>query len=478
MTVYVDPNSSEPVYRQVYGQIKSAISAGNLGPGRKLPPVRELSSRLHVSHLTVHRAYQLLAEDQMIELRHGSGAYVSAIKQREQATEYLKEFLALGQSLDADDSPHRARIDSMATYTPDLRLFDWNALFTGVHCQVKENEAVLGPHRQPGDPRLQRALSRWIAHYGIESNPEDVFVRPGGSPLDWLVPSYLQPGDHILVEQPCMLFAADELAKLHLVPIGIPATKAGPDIDFVRTQLRNPLVKALYIAPNSGFGSGLYWSRTQRKFLIEALTDSPRLVIEDLSCGVLHFSNRPSPLAAEAPHLPILTNIDLTQTLGAGLPLAWCYASPTIDRHLRDRMANLAPAPLRPLELALAHKIEQGEFEKSLRRAAMTYARRYQLFRTGLVPNLPVEIDLLSPQTGYSLTLFSPVPLPPDSLFRESLKAHCPVMPGLFVGIRGACQHFTRINYGTIDEKRLVNVGQRLGQVITRMFQQARANSF
>jgi GntR family transcriptional regulator len=62
---------------QLITQISLHIVNGLLKPGDKLPSVRALARRLDVHHNTISAAYSSLAAKNLVEVRHGSGVYVS-----------------------------------------------------------------------------------------------------------------------------------------------------------------------------------------------------------------------------------------------------------------------------------------------------------------------------------------------------------------------------------------------------------------
>ncbi|MFD1744922.1 FadR/GntR family transcriptional regulator [Rhizobium helianthi] len=65
------------LYRQVAEQIRGLIEAGELKPGTRLPPERELAERFAVSRPTVREALIVLEVEGHIQIRMGSGVYVS-----------------------------------------------------------------------------------------------------------------------------------------------------------------------------------------------------------------------------------------------------------------------------------------------------------------------------------------------------------------------------------------------------------------
>ncbi len=76
LTLALDPGVPAPLFRQVYDGLRSAILAGRLGPGTRLPASRGLARELGVSRNTVLNAYEQLLAEGYLEGRLGSGTYV------------------------------------------------------------------------------------------------------------------------------------------------------------------------------------------------------------------------------------------------------------------------------------------------------------------------------------------------------------------------------------------------------------------
>lgn len=76
---------STPVYVQIAENLLDQIESGELSPGDRLPPERELSKKLGVSRLTLRRALQKLEQQGLLTRRQGAGTFVSAPKIEQQA---------------------------------------------------------------------------------------------------------------------------------------------------------------------------------------------------------------------------------------------------------------------------------------------------------------------------------------------------------------------------------------------------------
>ncbi len=81
MEIVVSNKASRPLYEQIASQIKAAIMSGELKAGEAIPSVRSLAKSLHISILTVQKAYTTLQEDGFIETTAGKGCFVSVQNQ-------------------------------------------------------------------------------------------------------------------------------------------------------------------------------------------------------------------------------------------------------------------------------------------------------------------------------------------------------------------------------------------------------------
>jgi GntR family transcriptional regulator len=73
----LDLKSGVPFHRQIVEQIRSGIASNRLLPGEQLPSVRELAENLQVNPNTVRRAYSELKIRGILDIRQGTGTFVS-----------------------------------------------------------------------------------------------------------------------------------------------------------------------------------------------------------------------------------------------------------------------------------------------------------------------------------------------------------------------------------------------------------------
>ena len=75
--VAVEWSDSSPIYRQLKDRVVAMMLDGVLKPGDALPSVRQVAAEYQLNPITVSRAYQELADEQLVEKRRGLGMYVT-----------------------------------------------------------------------------------------------------------------------------------------------------------------------------------------------------------------------------------------------------------------------------------------------------------------------------------------------------------------------------------------------------------------
>jgi GntR family transcriptional regulator len=90
MIFRLNTSGGQPLYLQLIQQVRLAIETGVLADGDLMPGIRTLAEQLVVSHNTVAKAYTELAREGLLDLRHGSGAYVCAKRRIQSRAEQLR----------------------------------------------------------------------------------------------------------------------------------------------------------------------------------------------------------------------------------------------------------------------------------------------------------------------------------------------------------------------------------------------------
>lgn len=91
MTILLDNQSGEPIYRQIAQQIKAQILSGVLVPDTPLPSIRNLAKDLRISVITTKRAYDELEQQGFVYTLAGKGCFVAQLNLELLREEHLKQ---------------------------------------------------------------------------------------------------------------------------------------------------------------------------------------------------------------------------------------------------------------------------------------------------------------------------------------------------------------------------------------------------
>lgn len=91
MTVIIDNKSGEPIYAQIYTQIKAQIISGELQAHDMLPSIRGLAKDLRISFVTTKRAYDELEKEGFLYTIQAKGCFVAPKNTELLREEHLKQ---------------------------------------------------------------------------------------------------------------------------------------------------------------------------------------------------------------------------------------------------------------------------------------------------------------------------------------------------------------------------------------------------
>ncbi|WP_312165624.1 PLP-dependent aminotransferase family protein [Phenylobacterium sp.] len=239
---------------RVMAAIRRRIAARALQPGAKAPSIRALAASAGVSKSTVVEAYDRLAAEGVLLARRGSGFYVAG----------RAPPLALGElepRLDRAIDPLWVSRQSLEAGPDALKPgcgwlpADWmpqDAVRRALRVLARGERPNLTDYGPPlGLASMRHLLSRRLGERGIEAPPGQVMLTESGTgAIDLVCRFLLEPGDTVLVDDPCY-FNFQAMLRAHRVKVvGAAWTHAGPDLE----QFEQALIEhrpRLYIT-NSG----------------------------------------------------------------------------------------------------------------------------------------------------------------------------------------------------------------------------------
>ncbi len=221
--------------------IRKRIAGRGLTPGSKLPSVRGLAKTMQLSVSTVVEAYNRLVAEGVIVSRPGSGFYVAAhlaplalSQLGPKLDRAVDPFWISRQSLETDDGA----LKPGCGWLPPAWL-PQEGLRRALRTLSRAAEPTLSDYGSPlGLPPLRQLIARRMAEHGVEASPDQILLTESGTQaIDMLCRFLLEPGDTVLIDDPCY-FNFQALLRAHRARIvSVPYTPNGPDIELFATAL-------------------------------------------------------------------------------------------------------------------------------------------------------------------------------------------------------------------------------------------------
>ncbi|MCT7327468.1 MocR-like pyridoxine biosynthesis transcription factor PdxR [Ralstonia mojiangensis] len=411
LTIEIDRQEALPIYLQICERFRTAIAAGHLRPGDRVPALRGLAAQLNTARGTVELAYTILVDEGYLQMRGAAGTFVSPSlpasvvrSARREAPPVAEGRRGAGRrcdhktpdaSLRLPPTPARPLTIAVAMsgeprpLQPGLPALDafprkvWNRLVSR-HARSAERAVLAYP-----DPAGYRPLREHIATYlglsrGVTCLPEQVFVTGGyRATLELVLRSLAQPNDHVWFEDPGYLLARSFLAETGMQLVPVPVDEEGLNVERgieLDTQARFALVTPSHQSP-----LGHTLSLARRMALLDWAEKGSRWIVEDDYDSEFRYQGRPLPaLKSLDRHDHVIYCGTFSKMMFPGLRLAYAVVPErAIERVTRVACSMNAGSPTL-LQAAVADFMDEGHFARHVKRMRALYGQRRMLIAHAL----------------------------------------------------------------------------------------------
>jgi 2-aminoadipate transaminase len=399
--------SARPLYGHLVSIVEAAITRGDLPSGSRLPPERELATRLRISRTTVVSAYRELESRGLLRGYVGRGTYVCAPPDAT-GTPFAWRGKIAAAALRSSDSTMRdalrhssdSRLVSMAAGEPAIDCFP-NARFQQAVEYVlrRDPRAVWGHGPTEGQPALRETIAE---RFNVPA--DSVLVLAGAQQgLDLIARCLVDPGDAVIVDRPGYLGAIQSFRAAGAKLIGWDVATA--DIDELEDLLVRYRPKLIYVNPTFQNPTGLTMPiRTRRELL--KLAERYRVpIVEDATYGELYFAEPPPPSLHEldTSHIVILLS-SFSKVMAPGLRLGWLSAARSIVDQIALIKQRMDPHTQNLAQFGVARLMRDGSFDDHLRTVRTEHARRCTQMIAAIQRHMPAGVlRFAKPQGGLYL---------------------------------------------------------------------------
>ena len=459
----LDRQARQPLFRQLYAQVKVAVLRGTLGPGMQLPPTRELCRLLGVSRQTVLSAYdQLLAEGYLIGTV-GKGTFISehlpiGVQAAPKPRGLMRPLSARGEAYAGAMGYaryHDGKLRAFRVSMPGLDLFPFDVWSRLEARRWRRPDHHMGYSDPAGYWPLREMLCVYLrASRGVNCTPEQVVITSGSQQALFLLSALLLgPGDKVWVESPGYQGAAAPMFAGGATVCTVPVDAEGMDVAYGAAHY--PDAKMVFATPSHQLPLGVTMSLQRRLALLRWAGAHRAWVIEDDYDSEYRYTGPPLASLQSLDRDDCVVYVGtLSKVMFPGLRLGYLVAPPAMVEPIWqakaaiDRHCGIVP------QMVLADFMAGGHFGRHIKRTREAYAERRQALLDGIATELDDLLVCGPSDAGLDLCVHFRVPLDEDKVVAAALAAGiemrglryyrnrnatpaCESAPGLVLGFAG-----------------------------------------
>jgi 2-aminoadipate transaminase len=365
----------------------------------------------------------------------------------------------------------RPEIISFAGGLPAPELFPVEPL-ARAHAEVfaEEGAAAMQYSTTEGWLPLREWIAERLVSKGIKATPGCILITSGSQQgIDLAARVFLDPGDRVIVENPCYLAAIQAFNGLEasFVPVG--SDDQGMRVDEVESALRDSGARLIYLVPDFSNPKGTTLSIERRKRLVRLAREWRVAIVEDDPYGELRFRGEAlPPLAALDDAGAVLYLSTFSKTLSPGLRLGWAFASEEVHGAL---VIAKQPADLHTSTIsqrAAARMLSAFDFNLHLTALRTEYGKRCDAMLDSLERYFPAGVRWTRPDGGLFLWIELPERISGEDLLRDALPERVAFVPGSPFFAAEPKFNFIRLNYSNSRPEVIEEGVRRIAAVLRR----------
>ncbi len=374
-------DGEENLYTQIYESIRAEILADKYTPDTKMPSIRNLASRLSVNAETVVKAYDLLAAENLIYKKEGSGSYIApaaALKSNgdDQRLRILtsKNFSVPQKTIDFSGPENGGEF--LEEYAWDLIFDRFYSEFKGL--SFKKAEAQESSYFKLLQGQYSK-IDKTKLYYASEAELQEVLREVIGQNKELL---FTKASDNSLFSslyvEEFKTFAEQGNASNSAEKININMSTS--DYDSLMEFLENNTIDYLIISDQSVEESILDWSLSKLKSLLELAQMLKFKVIILEYFGLYQQNNKIQELLKTKYHQEIILIQALTSRVFPGLETGLIYLETEFEDEEAERQLILEKYRLKQIikekkfsagenlvNNLLSYYLDQGYLEKRIK---------------------------------------------------------------------------------------------------------------
>lgn len=383
--IYIDKKGKEPLYLQIYRQVRQEILSGVRKEGEILPGSRSLASILQVSRNTVDNAYsQLVAEGYLVPQK-GIGYQVVAVprlmvrQQKESIQRVMKQTKSVKEQKVIYDLTNGSHSNDLF---PKIL---WRKATLECLDRLEYEGKLSTLMDKQGEWYLRSRLLSYLRRIrGIQAQEEQMIITCGLQQSLEIVCKIMYNQDVVVImEEPGYHKARTVFENNGYQILSVPVDENGIMVSELPAEQGNYL---LYSTPSHQFPTGVTMSIARRMKLLSWAKEMGAYILEDDFDSELRYYAKPVPsLQSIDTHNHVIYLGTFSKILSPSIRMGYMILPEILLECYLEQYENYnCMVPLLN-QYVVARLLETGDYERQVRRMNHIFRKRLQGFESEFV---------------------------------------------------------------------------------------------
>ena len=321
---------------------------------------------------------------------------------------------------------------------------------------------------QYGPSRGFPALRTLIAQEETRANDDQVIIGQGSLQLqDFCARTLCGPGSIAYVEEPSYDRTLTVLRRAGAQVVGFPLEKDGPDMDAVKTRLRNGERPALfYLIPDFQNPSGTVLSREKRQRVVDLARKYNFWIIEDVPYRKLRYRGKDLPALFDLAPERVLFMSSYSKLISPGLRVGYVVTPEPLAPRLAKMAEDTYINPSYFNQAIVFEFIHRGWLEPHIARLKALYQPRLDAMLKALDTHMADLATWQRPDGGFFVGMTLNADVRAKELLQEGRRANLMLTDGRGFFASGRGDNFVRLPFCALTPEEIETAISRLARLI------------
>jgi len=450
LDITLNQNSSSALYLQLYKKLKYKIK-NELKADTKLPPIRKLAAAVGVNPATVVRAYDMLADEELIYKKVGSGSFVAP----DRKISHSKN----GENMLKHGQIKLAESINFASAAPSTDLFPVEDFKYAINQVLERDQGeAFSYQKSQGFLPLRKSIRKYFTERGVESSLNQIQVVSGAQQaIDIISKILLDYKDQIIVEDPTYFGALQAFNSRKADIKSVKMEQDGADLEEMESYLKKNKIKFFFTMQNFQNPTGVNWSQKKQQQLLELAEKYDFYIIEDDILSDLYYDqNRVSNLKEFDEQERVIYIKSFSKVFMPGLRLAFVVLpEPLLPEMLEAKYAtDISSGGL--TQRAFDYYLREGLLDKHISLKRSLFQKRYKLMKKQIIKQLPPEIKItFEINGGLYFWLNLPKKIDSQQLYEKAAQKGLVFSPGHLFSNNNQYSNYFRLSFAAVNAKKI-----------------------